>query len=225
MRIEISNTRRARAPFDSFCTRVKCILLAAAFVFPASLAAAIPSTDFTFFGPGSISLEFNEIPMAQSTVITTQYATTGVTFSPNVWFENHRAAVGWDNHNIANFLTGTSTVNPSIDMVFSTTVDGAAFEFAANGGNAFLFEAVLGGTTIETFVHTQVGCCAAQILGFEATSFDTLRVTHQSGGSAFFLADQLTWHPIPEPSIALLLGLGLATMPAGARRRRSDDES
>ncbi len=184
----------------------------------ATLASATPSTDFSFFGADAVVIEFDEIAMPQSTVVTNQYAGSGVTFTPNVWFENHRAPIGWDGANIANFQTGTTTVNPSVDFVFSGNVDGAAFEWAANGGNTFLLEADLGGSVDESLTHTQAGCCAAQVLGFENVVFDTLRVTHQSGGSQFFIADRLTFHLVPEPGTALLLGLGLALLPGATSR-------
>lgn len=179
-------------------------------------ALATPSTDFSYFDTDAIVLDFNEIPMTQSTVITNQYAATGVTFSPNVWFENHRGSVGWDAHNIANFLTSTTIVNTTVDFVFSGTVSGAAFEWASNTGSSFLLEAIAGGSVVESFTHNQAGCCAAQVLGFEDIDFDTLRVTHQSG-SDFFIADRLTWQPVPEPSTALFLGLGLIGMAAFRR--------
>lgn len=191
----------------------------AAFLVP-GLASATMATDFSFADATTLSLEFDEIAMSQSTVITNQYAAGyGVSFSPNVWFENHRGAIGWDGASIANFETGTSNANPMIEIAFSVSVTGAALEFAANNGNAFLFEAVDSGSVIEQFVFTDAACCAPHVLGFQDTQFDTLRITHQSGGSTFFIADQLTWNPVPEPSTALFLGLGLVGL-AGTRPRR-----
>ena len=185
-----------------------------------SLASATPSTDFGFFGPGSISLDFNEIPMSQSTVIVGQYASHGVTFSPNVWFENHRGAIGWDGHNIANFQTGTSTSNPTVDMIFSGVVNGAAMEFTGNASNSFSITALLGGSVVETYTHNQTGCCAPAVVGIEDIQFDTLRIAHTTGGSEFFIADRLTWNLVPEPNTALLLGLGLLGLPFDRRRAR-----
>lgn len=185
-----------------------------------SIASATPVSDFSFFGADSVVLDFNEIAMAPGTVVTDQLAGLGVSFSPNVWFENNRAAVGWDDHNIANFLTGTSISNPVVEFIFSGSVDGAALEFAGNAGNDFLFEAILSGSVVESFVHAQAGCCAAQVLGFQEIEFDTLRITHQTGGSTFFIGDRLSFHVVPEPGTAALIGLGLVGLSGTARRRR-----
>ena len=185
-----------------------------------SIAGATPVTDFSFFGADSVVLDFNEIAMAPGTVVTDQLAGLGVSFSPNVWFENNRGAVGWDDHNIANFLTGTTISNPVVDFIFSGPVDGAALEFAGNAGNDFLFEAILSGSVVESFVHAQAGCCAAQVLGFQEIEFDTLRITHQTGGSTFFIGDRLSFHVVPEPGTAALLGLGLVGLSGAARRQR-----
>jgi hypothetical protein len=185
-----------------------------------SLAGATPVTDFSFFGVDSVVLDFNEIAMAPGTVVTDQLAGLGVSFSPNVWFENNRAAVGWDDHNIANFLTGTSISNPVVEFIFSGTVDGPALEFAGNAGNDFLFEAILSGSVVESFVHAQAGCCAAEVVGFQEIEFDTLRITHQAGGSTFFIGDRLSFHVVPEPGTAALIGLGLVGLSGTTRRRR-----
>ena len=185
-----------------------------------SIASATPVTDFSFFGADSVVLDFNETAMAPGTVITDQLASQGVSFSPNVWFENNRAAVGWDDHNIANFLTGTQTSNPVVDFVFSGPVDGAALEFAGNAGNDFLFEAILSGSVVESFVHAQTGCCAAQALGFEEIEFDTLRISHQAGDSTFFIGDRLSFQVVPEPGAAVLLGLGLVGLSVSGAARR-----
>lgn len=185
-----------------------------------SVASATPVADFSFFGADSVVLDFNEIAMAPGTVVTDQLAGLGVSFSPNVWFENNRAAVGWDDHNIANFLTGTSISNPIVEFIFSGTVDGAALEFAGNAGNDFLFEAILSGSVVESFVHAQAGCCAAQALGFQQIEFDTLRISHQVGSSPFFIGDRLSFRVVPEPGTAILLGLGLVGLSGAARRRR-----
>ncbi|HKK50923.1 MAG TPA: hypothetical protein VKA74_05015 [Myxococcota bacterium] len=189
-------------------------------VLGSSVARATPATDFSFFGPDAISLDFDEIRLSAGTVLTTQYAGFGVEFSPNVWLEDNRRPVGWDRRNIANFLTGTSISNPSVDFLFSRTVDAAALEFAGNAGNDFLFEAILGGSVVESFMHAQAACCTAQILGFEDIEFDTLRITHDSGASPFFIGDALTWQVVPEPGPALLVALGLALMPGSGRTRR-----
>ena len=194
------------------------VLLISIVLMSSTTAHATPASDFSFFGPGSITLNFNEVAHSPGDVITNQYAGFGVSFSPNVWFENTRASLGWDTHTIANFLTGTSTSNPTIDIVFSGVVDGAALQFAANGSNDFQFTALLGGSAVETFSHSQAGCCAPQVLGFENVQFDTLRISHTAGASTFFIADQLTWNVIPEPSTALLLGIGLCILPTQRRR-------
>lgn len=188
--------------------------IAAGIFFP-SVATALVATDFSFSDATTQVLEFDEISMSQSTVVTNQYAAThGVSFSPNLWFENHRANIGWDGANVANFLTGTSTVNPVIEIAFGVSVAAAAFEIAANDGTSFLIESVSAGSVIESFVFTDAACCGAHVVGFRDSDFDMLRITHQAGGSQFFVADRLTWNPVPEPGTATLLLLGLTGLAA-----------
>jgi len=214
-------TARARRPRAGAGGQLASIVLTTlGLCLGGSIASATPVTDFSFFGPDSVVLDFNEIAMAPGTVVTDQLAGLGVSFSPNVWFENNRGAVGWDDHNIANFLTGTQISNPVVDFVFSGTVDGAALEFAGNAGNDFLFEAILSGSVVESFVHAQAGCCAAQVLGFQEIEFDTLRISHQAGDSTFFIGDRLSFHVVPEPGTAVLVGLGLVGLSGAVRRRR-----
>jgi len=213
-------SKRPRPAHKTGLRRVAWLAPAAlALCLAGGVASATPVTDFSFFGTDSVVLDFNEIAMAPGTVVTDQLAGLGVRFSPNVWFENNRAAVGWDDHNIANFLTGTTTSNPVVEFLFSSTVDGAALEFAGNAGNDFLFEAILAGSVVESFVHAQAGCCVAQILGFQEVELDTLRITHQAGDSTFFIGDLLSFHVVPEPGTAVLVGLGLFGLSTAAGRR------
>lgn len=194
-------------------------LVTTAIALSAVAAFATPATDFSFTDATTRALDFNEIVMSQSTVITNQYQSShGVSFSPNVWFENHRSGIGWDDHNIANFLTGTSTVNASVDIIFSAQVTAAALEFTGNNGNSFTFEALLGGSVVESNTVTIATCCAAEIHGFRDVTFDSLRISHAAGGSQFFIGDQLTWNPVPEPGTAILVGLGLVGLATGLRR-------
>ncbi|MEM9175988.1 MAG: hypothetical protein AAGC67_12205 [Myxococcota bacterium] len=193
-----------------------------ALALPVSFAHATPATDFSFADAGTLSLEFDEIAMAQSTIITDQYeADYGVRFSPNVWYENNRIPLGWDGDNFANFQTGTSTVNATIEIIFSGIVTAAALEFAANDGNAFEFTALRNGSVVESTVFTYGVCCTAAVYGLRDVEFDTLRISHSSGDSPFFIADELTWNPLatPEPGTALLVGLGLGTLAAGRSPR------
>jgi len=207
------------APIDLVETLLFGICLSI-FLLLSSNAQATQIMDFSFSDASTQSLDFNEISMTRGTTITDQYqAGYGVSFSTNVWFEDHRSGLtGWDTHNIANFLSGTSTSNPTVEIIFDGSVNAAAIAFTGNRDTSFLFEAVSAGSVIESFVFNEAECCAPQVLGFANSDFDAFRITAQSANT-FFIADDLRWNSnaIPEPSTLLLTMLGLALLPKRKR--------
>jgi hypothetical protein len=203
-------------------------LLLAAMTCGTALADSIVSSPSGLGAPGA-TLTFDEIVLADNTILTVQYSSQGIQFSGFVYNGCPgcpTAPPEGTKPDITNFANSdTSTFFPLSAMVFDFPVSGAAFNFASNVGT-FTFTAKLGSATVEQFTvniasSTINGVNGWGWYGFENTLFDAIEI--QAG--AAFLADHLQYAsdtaPVPEPATLILAGSGLAGAWFRRRRQRS----
>jgi hypothetical protein len=103
-------------------------------------------------------LTFNEIVLAPSTLMTTQYQALGVTFGPGIYYDpvnlpnsgNFFVPEGLSGHALGNFndLQG-QTATSSIRILFTSPVTEAALRWAGNQQGPFTGTALLGGLLVE----------------------------------------------------------------------------
>jgi len=107
------------------------------------------------------------------------------------------------------------------EIQFQGTVDEAAFAFLTNPGTS-TFTALRNGSIIDSFSAYTEYVGAADYFGFSNFTFDTIRVSAGGTNGAFRL-DNLQFgavtSEVPEPGTLALVGLLLAGVGLGMRRR------
>lgn len=161
---------------------------------------------------------FDEVPVADNTAVTTQYASEGVTFSAGVRLET--AAFGFANmsgRKLANFFPVTN----SFSIFFASDVTDATLAFATFPGTS-TFTALLDGTVVESF-SASTGLFGTQnVFGFTDILFDEIAIT--SGGfSGVAVFDTVAFNvsQVPVPASLPLMFGGLAVFASIRARRKT----
>ncbi|MCP5058076.1 MAG: hypothetical protein GY937_15325 [bacterium] len=185
----------------------------------ASSAAAVPILDGSFAGfSGSENvIDFDEVALTPWQSVTTEFAGLGITFSPNVWFENNRTFTNFDGASMANFRSSASPGGPLPATAFSVSftssmTDFAAF-FASNSGQTITLTAFLGASLVESLTFTDTVCCNGHVLGFSGIGFDRIDIS----SSNLVIFDEFHFENVAEPATALMLVLGLAGLALAGR--------
>ncbi len=205
---------------------VRCqVALIAALAIHALVAApaeAVPFQNSTGIAAPTLTITFSEFGIVADTVITDQYSTQGVTFSPNLYqnpqlFPNPHIDPGPDS--LSNF-SGDAVV-PVFSIHFNTVLTEAAFAMITNPGTS-MFEALLLGIVVDSGSLPTRFDEMDNFYGFTGVAFDEIRVTVGGGGNAMILDNlQLgTAAAIPEPSSLLLMLSGSAVGVLAHRVRR-----
>jgi len=173
------------------------------------------------------TITFDEIVFAPNTVVDTQYAGLGVAFTTGLQYDSQEvsqgpaAFPGITGHYLGNNdgVNIISIVNP-FSIFFGPAVTAAAFGMA-NGPITTLFEALLGGSLVESFsVATTFDNPAQSFYGFTGMMFDEIKITARGTGlETATLIDNIQSNPVPEPSTIFLFGSGLAGLVAWRVRK------
>jgi hypothetical protein len=162
------------------------------------------------------TIDFSEVAVADNTPLTTQFAGFGVTFSDLFYNACPASCVvtppSGAKPDIENFPDANSEAFvPSSTLSFTAPVDGAAFQWAPNGGASYTLSAYLGATLVESFsvsVDTNAinGVSGWGYYGFDGIVLDRIVI---AAGNAFLIDNLETGSPVPEPTTLLLLGSGV----------------
>ena len=169
------------------------------------------------------TITFDEIVFAQNTVVDTQYAGLGVAFTTGLQYDSQGPETfpGITGHYLGNNdgVNLSSIVNP-FSIFFGPAVTAAAFGMA-NGPTTTLFEALLGGSLVESFsVATTFDNSDQSFYGFTGIMFDEIQITLRGTGlETAANIDNIQFNPVPEPSTIFLFGSGLAGLVAWRVRK------
>jgi len=182
-------------------------------------AHATPITNNFGLSSPSSTITFDEIIFPQGTVIDTQYASYGATFTSGLKYDAQGVSAfpGITGHYIGNF---NPVVNPfSIFFTFAEPLTEAAFGMATNPATT-TFTAYLNGSAVETFsASTTSNNSNAGYYGFTGILFDEISVL-VSSNLALIDNIQMGGTPVPEPATCLLFLFGLTGM-IGVKKKLS----
>ena len=185
---------------------------------PSPAAAAIINGSATGINSPATTITFDEVVLPQGTAVTNQFAASGVSFSPQMYYSPQTGFPNINGNDVGNWW-GSSPLQFSVTLAFTNLQTEAAFALVSNGTN-YTFTALLSGSTVDSF-STSVGYSSANnFYGFSGISFDSIKLTSNDGD--YFLIDNVQLSSaVPEPSTWAMLILGFAGVGYMAYRRRS----
>jgi hypothetical protein len=170
------------------------------------------------------TITFDEILLPMNTTLTNQYASLGVTFSPNVFYSPQTGFGNVQGNDIGNFTFNGQGPTDPVTISFTGALSAAAFSMDGDF-TPYLFEALLGGSVVDSFTASSVGVSNSDFYGFSNENFDAIRITRTGAGDGpFWVADNIqlssSVRTVSEPATLLMLGLGLTTIGIMFRRRK-----
>ena len=187
----------------------------------AASAGATPVQSETPIAGAAVAVTFDEIVLPDTTILTDQYAALGFTLSPGILYNPGTAnmsddILGFQGRRLANFYPVTSVFS----IYFTSPVSQAVVGILAP--DVATFTALLGGVEVEFFQNTRP-VQAQGYYGFRDIVFDEIRIdAHSSVDQGYALLDNFQFTPVPEPSAAASIALGLAALALGRRGARAE---
>ncbi len=127
-------------------------------------------------------ITFDEFVFPQNTLVSTEYSSLGVTFSPALNYDNNGGGTfpGQSGHHLANF----SPTKSPFSILFTNNVTEAAFGFVTNAGTS-TFVALLDGVQVETFdTFTTFNNSSTAFIGFTGIVFNEISISPGFNGNA-----------------------------------------
>lgn len=160
------------------------------------------------------TIDFSEFSAAETAPITTEFASLGVTFSPNLFYRTNDNP-DWANIVGANLRSGDPIVS-TFSIQFDQPLTAAAFAAIAQPPTSTTFTARLNSVDVESFDTNVTIDNPDNFFGFEGIAFDEIEVAYTA--ETRMRIDNLQLGPaVPEPSA---LGLSLLGLVGLAFRRR-----
>jgi hypothetical protein len=162
------------------------------------------------------TITFDEHVFPSWTVITNQYSDLGVSFSPFAIYAPYGTA------DVSNFYPNYAPLMGAQQIQFTTPQTEAAFNFYTYAGATVTLQALLNGIVVETDSGPEV---SGYFYGFSNITFDAITVSTNAWPAWMIDNIQLAApsdplpESVPEPTILVLIGMGVFGM-FGARRRR-----
>jgi hypothetical protein len=162
------------------------------------------------------TVTFSEVPLANNTPLTNQFAALGVTFS-NLFIDTTLVVFGPPS--AENFQDGcvVGTCQP-FDIFFSSPVAAAAFQMITNPGTS-TFQALLNSGPVESFTAATT-IPSSTYYGFQNIVFNQIHVIPGGVNQAAGIDNiefSLATPSVPEPASSALIAAGAIAM---ATRRR-----
>jgi hypothetical protein len=170
-------------------------------------------------GSADTTLTFDEVVLANGTVLTTEYAAYGVSFSGLYYNSQGPASFGTAiaGNNVGNFpFPGSATINNPWSILFDSDVREASFGIVTFPSNT-LVEVLLDGAVID-FLAAGTDADGADFFQITGLVFDQIRVT-SSNNDPGALMDNLQFSAVPEPASLALLSLGMLGLIGASRRK------
>jgi len=203
--------------------RLALAVVSVALLAVSSRAEASSITNSTGLVAPQHTITFSEVPLADGTVLTSQYAALGVTFAGLYVDSDFVIFSGASNYPACSVGCG---ITGPFDIFFSSPVSAAALRvFTVTGTTGF--QALLNGTLVDSFAAQTVLLTSPPFtpafFGFQGVTFNQIHVI-PVGGTAGANIDNIQFNvvptAVPEPASLLLLATGLTAVAIRVRARR-----
>jgi hypothetical protein len=198
-----------RAEVPSYGTSSKILLLGSILglgcgIVGANPAQAVSLNNSTGISNPATTITFSEVPLAQDTPLTNQYASLGVSFSGLYYHPSFTGSIpNISPPSAGNFISGfTGVINP-FTISFSQIQSRAAFALATGTNPSTTFEALLNNTVVDSFTAATDEQNTSNFYGFTGVNFDTIRINTTGVNGSLALIDNIQFGSaataVPEP--------------------------
>lgn len=194
-----------------------CLAAACGFSAPASAVflnnstgLASPQQTITFDAPAT--------PLAAQDPVTTQFQSSGVTFTGAFYNPDSSTLPNISGNRIGNFQAGIGH-SALFQIDFSSNLSQVAFAEVTQPGVS-TFEALLNGVSVQSMTAATSLTSPTNFYGFTGIVFNQVRISVASSDNAFLLDNLQTVAAVPEPASWALLLAGMSVVGLAGRRGR-----